>query len=233
VRVAVDDPHRELRPGLYAAATFRAPASRFDSSRRLAREQSQERVALGLLGGPDAAFAAVLDAGVREVLTGAGLALAVPEGAVIDTGARTVVYVETMAGTFDAVEVYLGRRCGDYYPVRSGLQPGQRVAAAGAVLLDAETRLNPGVAASYFGAGSRGVAPPPEPPAPPPPSSPGPDDRELAARQKTCPVTGEDLDAMGGPVRVSVNGRTVFVCCKACVKPLRQKPEQYLKKLPK
>jgi hypothetical protein len=101
---------------------------------------------------------------------------------------------------------------------------------AGAVLLDAETRLNPGVATGYFGAGGRtaaGAAPPPAS------GSPSPEDQKLIARQKTCPVTGEPLDSMGGPVRVVVNGRAVFVCCSGCEKPLRQKPEVYLAKLPK
>jgi hypothetical protein len=141
-----------------------------------------------------------------------------------------VVYVESMPGMFDAVEVRLGRRCGDFYPVRAGLELGQRVATAGAVLLDAETRLNPSVAASYFGSGPRTPAPPPQPNAP---GSPAPDDRQLAARQKICPVSGGDLDSMGGPVKLVVDGRIVFICCEGCEKPLRQKPAQYLLKLPK
>jgi len=38
------------------------------------------------------------------------------------------------------------------YPVIKGLQAGDRVAAAGAFLIDAETRLNPAAASTYFGA---------------------------------------------------------------------------------
>jgi len=55
-----------------------------------------------------------------------------------------------MPGTFDGVEVVLGPRCGDWYPVVKGLEAGQRVAVSGAFLLDAETRLNPSLASSYF-----------------------------------------------------------------------------------
>ena len=51
-----------------------------------------------------------------------GQVLAVPETAVIDTGARRVVYVESMPSTFDAVEVVVGPRCGSWYPVFSGLE---------------------------------------------------------------------------------------------------------------
>ncbi len=88
-----------------------------------------------------------------------GKVLTVPESAVIDTGARTVVFIETMPGMFDGVAVVLGPRCGDWYPVVKGLEAGQRVAVSGAFLLDAETRLNPSLASSYFGAASRAVLP--------------------------------------------------------------------------
>lgn len=84
-----------------------------------------------------------------------GEVLAVPESAVIDTGTRTVVYVERMAGMFDGVEVRLGPRSGGFYPVVEGLEVGQSVAVAGAFLIDAETRLNPSLAAGYFGTGVR------------------------------------------------------------------------------
>ena len=42
--------------------------------------------------------------------------LAVPESAVVDTGLHTVVFVETMPGMFDGVEVVLGPRCGSCLP---------------------------------------------------------------------------------------------------------------------
>ena len=225
VRVLVENPRGEFRPGLYAAATFRTPVAALESSRRgeLARWEAQ--TAAGLLAGPDVAFAALAEASVRRAAAAGGLTLCVPEAAVIDTGTRRVVYMEAMPGVFDAVEVRLGRRCGDFYPVRGGLELGQRVAAAGAILLDAETRLNPSVAASYFGAGVRAA------PAALPPSDD--DDAPRIAQQKLCPVTGEPLGSMGKPVRVTVAGRAVFVCCKACEKPLLRAPDEYLAKLPK
>ncbi|MGE3819635.1 MAG: efflux RND transporter periplasmic adaptor subunit [Isosphaeraceae bacterium] len=72
-----------------------------------------------------------------------GAVLSVPEAAVIDTGTRKVVYVETDPGVFEGRAVVLGPRAGDRYPVLDGLSPGDKVAAAGAFLIDAETRLNP------------------------------------------------------------------------------------------
>jgi Cu(I)/Ag(I) efflux system membrane fusion protein len=73
----------------------------------------------------------------------AGDVLSVPETAVIDSGDRKVVYVEAQPGVFEGRQVVLGPRIGDRYPVLEGLSPGDKVAAAGAFLIDAESRLNP------------------------------------------------------------------------------------------
>jgi hypothetical protein len=77
--------------------------------------------------------------------------LTVPESAVIDTGTRKIAYRQSAPGTFDMVEVKLGPRAGEYYPVLAGLAEGDQVATAGAFLVDAENRLNPSAAAQYFG----------------------------------------------------------------------------------
>ena len=79
--------------------------------------------------------------------------LAVPESAVIDTGTRKVAYVEAIegSGTFDMVELKLGPRAGEFFPVLSGLKSGDHVATRGAFLVDAENRLNPGTPAPEAG----------------------------------------------------------------------------------
>src|SRR5205814_5699230 len=87
-----------------------------------------------------------------------GKVLAVPESAIIDTGKRRIAYIDRGEGMFDGVEVEVGPRVAGYYTVVSGLQAGQKVASAGAFLLDAETRLNPNTSAAYFGA-TRNPAP--------------------------------------------------------------------------
>jgi Cu(I)/Ag(I) efflux system membrane fusion protein len=53
----------------------------------------------------------------------------------------------------------LGTISGSRYPVLAGLSPGEKVAAAGAFLIDAETRLNPAAGAAYFGGGGARTAP--------------------------------------------------------------------------
>lgn len=48
-----------------------------------------------------------------------------------------------------------------------------------------------------------------------------PSDQRLAMQQRTCPVTGDLLGSMGKPIKVNVNGRSVFVCCQGCVDEVR------------
>lgn len=43
-----------------------------------------------------------------------------------------------------------------------------------------------------------------------------------------CPVSGEKLGAMGQPVPVEVEGRTVLVCCEGCAGRLKRDPGRYL-----
>jgi Cu(I)/Ag(I) efflux system membrane fusion protein len=88
--------------------------------------------------------------------------LSIPEDAVIDTGSRRIVYVETAPGVFDGREVVLGPRSGDRFPVLEGLEAGERVAAAGAFLIDAEARLNPLGAIRQGGDGAKSPANQPE-----------------------------------------------------------------------
>jgi membrane fusion protein, copper/silver efflux system len=83
-----------------------------------------------------------LDLGPRDTAT-PDRVMSVPESAVVDTGSKTIVYVEASPGVFEGRAVVLGPRTGDSFPVLDGLGPGDRIAAAGAFLIDAETRLNP------------------------------------------------------------------------------------------
>jgi RND family efflux transporter MFP subunit len=69
--------------------------------------------------------------------------LSIPESAVIDTGQRKVVYIETSPGVYDSRAVALGHSSGAYYAVIDGLTLGQRIVSRGSFLIDAEARLNP------------------------------------------------------------------------------------------
>ena len=62
-------------------------------------------------------------------------------------------------------------------------------------------------------------------------------DQAAALAQKVCLVNEEEgmnhLGAMGVPVKRVVKGRTVFLCCKSCIKDLETDPDKYLAKLDK
>jgi YHS domain-containing protein len=58
-----------------------------------------------------------------------------------------------------------------------------------------------------------------------------PEDRELARKQKVCPVSGEPLGGMGKPYKVTVKGRTVFLCCSGCEEEIKADPDKYLAKI--
>jgi hypothetical protein len=171
-----------------------------------------------------------------------GLVLAVPEGAVIDTGSRKLVYREAGPDLYEGVEVRLGPRCGAYYPVVSGLEAGDKVATAGSFLIDAETRLTAGAGSTYFGA-SGGPHADRHPAAVRPSTTRdedemveallgklSPEDRALARAQGYCPVLGTRLGKMGVPVKVLLKGRPVFLCCKGCVENARADEQGTLSK---
>src|SRR5262249_14519730 len=153
----------------------------------------------------------LLDNALESALFQQGALSSIPSSSVIDTGKQQVVFVQHSPGIFDARIVSLGRRSGDYYPIRSGLQPGDRVVVEGALLLDAETRLNPSLAASYFGSGNRGTIGSTE--VGKSSTRLSPEEKLQIEKQKVCPVTGGGLYSMGGPVRVTIAGRTLYICC--------------------
>ena len=68
-------------------------------------------------------------------------AIAVPSDAVVDSGLRKTVYVETADGSFVPRQVETGWRLGDSVEIVSGLAAGERVVVAGNFLLDSESRM--------------------------------------------------------------------------------------------
>ena len=66
--------------------------------------------------------------------------MTVPRDAVVDTGLQQHVFVAT-GDRFEPREVTLGLQLADRVEVRSGLNDGERIVAAGVFLLDSESRL--------------------------------------------------------------------------------------------
>ena len=136
IRLKLDNPRDDLRPGMFASVRINAPLESIEPYRSVAAKYGRAIPVSqsGASAAPHYEF------------------LWVPERAVVDTGSKKVVYVEREPGVFEGVEVELGPRHDDSYAVLKGLSPGDKIAAAGGFLIDAETRLNPAAAATYFGA---------------------------------------------------------------------------------
>jgi Cu(I)/Ag(I) efflux system membrane fusion protein len=252
VRYRIPNRSHQLRPGMYATVTIRVPPRQIDAISRPVAEDWVRHNTLDLvmhaLSAPSGAVTGLgleplLRAAMREAALEQGLALAVPESAVIDTGSLKVVYREAAANTFEGVAVQLGPRMTEpgrstgFYPVVRGLAAGDKVVTNGAFLVDAETRLNPAAGSIYYGGsggktGPSAVAVRPSTPA----EGDAPDskvqgelaklpaaDQRLAEAQKYCPISEERLGTpeMGVPVKILIDNRPVFLCCKGCEKAAR------------
>jgi multidrug efflux pump subunit AcrA (membrane-fusion protein) len=84
-----------------------------------------------------------------------GTVLSMPASALVETGERTFVFVETSAGNFAPRDVRVGRRAGDYVEVLSGVGAGQCVVTSAQFLIDSESNLGD-VMRSMIGAGGSG-----------------------------------------------------------------------------
>ncbi|UCG09180.1 MAG: efflux RND transporter periplasmic adaptor subunit [Desulfobacterales bacterium] len=71
--------------------------------------------------------------------------LAIPEGAVIDTGVRKVVIVDRGSGYFEPREVKQGAKAGEVFEVIDGLKAGERVVTSANFLIDSESKLKEAV----------------------------------------------------------------------------------------
>jgi Cu(I)/Ag(I) efflux system membrane fusion protein len=228
VRCEVPNPGHKLRPGTTATVKLMVPA--------------QQVAMLATAIGDDAQ---------RLDYLSRGLVLAVPETSVIDTGSQTIVYRETLPGVYEGTRVELGPKMTGpddvtFFPVLKGLTHGNRIVTAGSFLVDAETRLNPAAGSIYFGgsggskSGSSVTSARPSTPEDPDAkiqavmASLSAEDRKLVESQRFCPVlTTSRLGSMGAPIKLQVDGQTVFVCCDACKDAALGKPAETLAKVAK
>ncbi len=150
VLINISNEERKLKPGMYVSAVLRAPL--------LASGEAAPTAAAGQYSCP-------MHPSVLQPATGRcpicgmqltripgepgaaisddeQLVLAVPVTAVLDSGVRKLVYVERSPGTFAAAQITAGPRAGEFFPVLSGLEPGDRVAVRGNFLLDSQFQIS-------------------------------------------------------------------------------------------
>ncbi len=70
-----------------------------------------------------------------------GEGIAVPSDAVLPTGKHNIVFVDKGGGKLEPRFVELGRKCGDFYQVISGLKESERVVTSANFLIDAEANV--------------------------------------------------------------------------------------------
>ena len=91
---------------------------------------------------PDMYADVIINAGSDDVAT-----LALPVDAVIDSGGRQIVILETGDGRFEPREVTLGDRGDGYVAIKSGIAAGDKVVTSANFLIDAESNLRAALAA--------------------------------------------------------------------------------------
>ncbi|PIX24902.1 MAG: efflux RND transporter periplasmic adaptor subunit, partial [Deltaproteobacteria bacterium CG_4_8_14_3_um_filter_45_9] len=80
-----------------------------------------------------------------EIKVHLGQKLAVPEGAIIDTGLRQLAIVDKGSGYFEPREVKVGSKVEGYYEVIKGQKAGERVVTSANFLIDSESKLKEAV----------------------------------------------------------------------------------------
>lgn len=83
---------------------------------------------------PDMYATATLEIGIGRRLT-------VPDDAVLDSGERTIVFVDRGEGYFEPREVRLGLKADEHYEVLEGVHEGEKVVTSANFLIDSESRL--------------------------------------------------------------------------------------------
>jgi Cu(I)/Ag(I) efflux system membrane fusion protein len=76
-----------------------------------------------------------------EIKVHLGQKLAVPEGAIIDTGVRQMAIIDKGNGYFEPREVKVGSKVDNFYEVVKGLKAGERVVTSANFLIDSESKL--------------------------------------------------------------------------------------------
>ena len=135
IRVEIDNAGSSLRPGMFAGVRIEAHIGGTHDGGQHPHEPS-----------------------------GNGGILAVPRDAIINTGRRTIAFVEEKPGVYHLRTVELGILAGDHYVVLGGLTEGERVVERGSFLLDSQARLTGQAEEIYGGAigkeSDKGESPP-------------------------------------------------------------------------
>jgi len=152
VRIAVDNEDGRLKPGMFASATVR---TRVDARGAVVSDELAGRWVAPMhptivKDGPGDCEICGMDLvpaeslGVVSSSEGVTAPLVIPRSAVMYTGERSIVYIRVPGAevpTFEAREVWIGPRAGEFVTVREGLEEGDQVVTNGAFRLDSDMQI--------------------------------------------------------------------------------------------
>ena len=158
--------------------------------------------------------------------------LSVLRDAVMQTGERALVYVETSPGAYHGTAVTVGPLAhGDddreYYPILAGLRGAERVVTRGNFAIDSQMQLagKPSLfAVRGFGDHQQESDAAHNAEAAAPDNADTPD-----SEQTVCPVMGNEIEP---EVYTDYHGVRLYFCCPPCIDKFRQNPEGYMAALP-
>ena len=139
--------------------------------------------------------------------------ISVSQEAVLDSGLRKVVYVETSEGVFEPRAVETGAAYGDSIAITKGLNAGDQVVVSGNFLIDSESRLHPAMVALSS------------------PQKPAPPQVETSNEEVRDPVCGMKLDQKQAHSSSHVEkyrGELFHFCSDNCQKKFQHDPGKYL-----
>ena len=158
--------------------------------------------------------------------------LSVPRDAVMQTGERALVYVETSPGVYRGAEVTIGPLThGDdgreYYPILAGLSDGERVVTRGNFAIDSQMQLagKPSLFSARGFDDRRHEALAAHDNKAADPGAPDPKD----SAQTLCPVMGNEINP---DLFIDYKGVRVYFCCPPCIEKFKAEPEKYIAELP-
>ncbi len=159
--------------------------------------------------------------------------LAVPRGAVMQTGTRALVYVESAPGTYRGVEVTTGPLAqdesgDDWYPILSGLNGGEAVVVRGNFAIDSQMQLA-GKPSLFSTRGFAADASVTKDDLNRPSETKHASHGEATTQQTVCPVMEGDINP---EVYIEYKGAKIYFCCWGCDKKFVEDPAKYLAKLP-
>lgn len=159
----------------------------------------------------------------------------IPRNSLLSIGKTSLAYVEKRPGEFQLRKIKTGPSVEGMVAVIDGIAAGENVVSKSTFLLDAQMQLqgNPSLIdpdkaivddeAELTEAEKDEIRKAMEPLSQ--------SDRALAEAQVICPVTEVRLGSMGmgTPIKLEIEGRTVFICCEGCRDSWVNEPDKYFK----